>query len=156
MPSAKLIEAAKLLEADEYAGRYPWRKHLLSQKNNKLYKRPSEEDDILHDDDDQIVPFPNDGGREGFPKVFHGKIASANILLKDKTVRRNLHKAGARAAEMEASGVADAAWNHAVGYFVVRGICDYGDIYKCDTWQAYAALAAAAYTRALIEKLPNA
>lgn len=55
---------------------------------------------------------------------------------------------------MEASGIADASWNQSVGYLVVRGICDYCDAQKNDLWQEYAALAAAAYTRAVIETLP--
>lgn len=61
---------------------------------------------------------------------------------------------GALAVEMEASGIADATWDNEVAYLVVRGICDYCDQNKNDTWQEYAALAAASYTRALIEKLP--
>ncbi len=54
----------------------------------------------------------------------------------------------------EASGIADATWNHEVGYLVVRGICDYCDSHKNDEWQQYAAVVAAAYTRALIESMP--
>lgn len=41
-----------------------------------------------------------------------------------------------------------------VGYLVVRGICDYCDSHKNDDWQQYAAIVAAAYTRALIESMP--
>ena len=55
---------------------------------------------------------------------------------------------------MEGSGVADATWEAEIGYYVVRGISDYCDGHKNDIWHNYAALAAAAYTRALIEKLP--
>lgn len=58
------------------------------------------------------------------------------------------------AVEMEASGIADATWNHDTGYLVIRGICDYCDKHKNDVWQEYAALVAAAYTRSLIEELP--
>jgi tetratricopeptide (TPR) repeat protein len=55
---------------------------------------------------------------------------------------------------MESSGIADATWNHEVGYLVVRGICDYCDSNKGDEWQEYAALVAAAYMRALLESMP--
>ena len=55
---------------------------------------------------------------------------------------------------MESSGVADATWNHEIGYLVVRGICNYCDSNKGDDWQAYAAAVAAAYTRALLESMP--
>ena len=40
-----------------------------------------------------------------------------------------------------------------LGYLVVRGICDYCDSHKNDDWQQYAAVVAAAYTRALIESI---
>jgi len=55
---------------------------------------------------------------------------------------------------MEASGIADATWTHKIGYLVIRGICDYCDSHKNDDWQQYAAVVAAAYTRALIESMP--
>jgi nucleoside phosphorylase len=60
-----------------------------------------------------------------------------------------------KAIEMEASGIANATWNREVGYLVVRGICDYCDSHKNDDWQQYAAVVAAAYTRALIESMPK-
>ena len=44
---------------------------------------------------------------------------------------------------------------YGIGYLVVRGICDYCDAHKNDTWQNYAAPAAAAYVRALLEALPE-
>src|SRR5450759_1618651 len=70
---------------------------------------------------------------KGQPRVFIGPIASANILQKDPKARDELReKFGVKAIEMEASGIADATWNHAVGYLVVRGICDYCDSHKND------------------------
>ncbi|NOJ41515.1 hypothetical protein [Bradyrhizobium australiense] len=59
-----------------------------------------------------------------------------------------------RAVEMEASGLQNAAWAQGKVIFVVQGICDYCDEHKNDDWQNYAALVAAAYTRALIEEMP--
>jgi nucleoside phosphorylase len=89
------------------------------------------------------------------PRVFTGPIASANILQKNPKARDKLReKFGVKAIEMEASGIADATWTHKVGYLVVRGICDYCDSHKNDNWQQYAAVVAAAYTRALIESMP--
>ncbi len=105
---------------------------------------------------DEIVPHPKDTKRtKGQPRVFIGYIASANILQKDPNARDKLReKFKVKAIEMEASGIADSTWNHEVGYLVVRGICDYCDSYKNDEWQQYAAIVAAAYTRALIESMP--
>jgi nucleoside phosphorylase len=34
---------------------------------------------------------------------------------------------------------------------VIRGICDYADSHKNDTWQKYAAIAAAAYAKELLQ-----
>jgi hypothetical protein len=56
---------------------------------------------------------------------------------------------------MEGSGIIDAGWVMDKDIMVARGICDYCDGYKDDSWQRYAALAAAAYTRSLIEALPE-
>jgi hypothetical protein len=56
---------------------------------------------------------------------------------------------------MEGSGIADATWEYDRGYLVIRGICDYCDGNKGDLWQNYAALVAAAFTRALLESLPS-
>jgi hypothetical protein len=58
-----------------------------------------------------------------------------------------------RAVEMEASGIADAAWTLEIGYFVVRGISDYCDKNKNDVWRYYAAAVSAAYCRALLEEI---
>jgi nucleoside phosphorylase len=59
-----------------------------------------------------------------------------------------------KAIEMEGAGVADATWAASLpGYLVVRGICDYCDENKGDAWQPYAAVAAAAVTRAILEGL---
>jgi hypothetical protein len=57
---------------------------------------------------------------------------------------------GVLAIEMEGFGVAEATCVVEVGFFVVRGICDYCDSHKANQWQEYAAIVAAAYARALL------
>ena len=47
--------------------------------------------------------------------------------------------------EMEAAGLMDQ-----LPCLVIRGVCDYCDSHKHKQWQGYAALTAAAYTRALL------
>jgi len=37
---------------------------------------------------------------------------------------------------------------------VVRGICDYSDTHKNKEWQGYAAMAAAAYARDILRRIP--
>lgn len=100
-----------------------------------------------------VIPHPKDDQRRsGRPRVFHGVIASSNTLQKNPMRRNQLRDANrARAIEMEASGIADAAHRYSVGYFVVRSTCDYCNHQKNDDWHYHAALTAAAYTRALIE-----
>ncbi len=101
------------------------------------------------------VPHPVDDSRNENPRIFKGNIASANRVLKNAK-RRDQLKANYNvyAVEMEGSGIADSTWEAEIGYYVIRGISDYCDGNKNDRWHNYAALAAAAYTRALIEKLP--
>ena len=157
-PSASLLEAVRYLEAEEILGKRLWEKY-IDQALLKLGTiRPSEGKGILYNSDNQRIPIehPEDPKRiKGQPRIFTGSIASANILLKDPKARDKLReKFGVKAIEMEASGIADATWNHEVGYLVVRGICDYCDSNKNDDWQQYAAVVAAAYTRALIESMP--
>lgn len=157
-PSASLLEAVRYLEADEIKGNRPWLKFI--DQNLSLLKviRPEEKTDILvrSTNTRKIIPHPIDTKRvKGQPRVFNSPIASANILLKNPIKRDELRdKFGVKAVEMEGSGIADATWNHEIGYLVVRGICDYCDSNKKDEWQMYAAIAAAAYTRALIESIP--
>jgi nucleoside phosphorylase len=52
---------------------------------------------------------------------------------------------------MEGSGIGDAAWQANGRFLIIRGICDYSDRHKNNVWQGYAAAAAAAVARALIE-----
>jgi nucleoside phosphorylase len=157
-PSASLLEAVRYLEAEEIIGNRPWEKYIAQSLSKLKIDRPSDDKDVLYNSDnqDEVIPHPEDPKRiKDQPRVFIGPIASANILQKDPDARDKLReKFKVKAIEMEASGIADATWNHEVGYLVVRGICDYCDSHKNDEWQQYAAVVAAAYTRALIESMP--
>lgn len=145
---------------------------------NKTWRRPSEEDDLLREFDAKpesrfrklarylgisgtvtkatIVPHPYDEERTaGVPRVFHGVIASANSLQKNPQRRNYLRDHfRAMAIEMEGAGLGDAAFESGRSFFVVRGTCDYCNEDKNDLWHNYAAIVAAAYTRALLEQLP--
>lgn len=153
-PSAKLLEALEAIKVKEYEGIYGWKSLIDAYANNKFAKPSC--DDVLHDSMGEIITHPKDIHRDCYPKVFYGKIASANTLLKNFERRQKLkEKYGVLAVEMEASGIADATWETGVGYLVIRGISDYCDDYKNDDWQEYAAMVAACYTRNLIENLPS-
>ena len=86
--------------------------------------------------------------------VHSGPIASANTVLKTAGVRNKIQNLfGIKAIEMEASGLAESAWQAGKGYLVIRGICDYANDDKNKVWQPYAAVAAAAFARELIETM---
>jgi nucleoside phosphorylase len=84
------------------------------------------------------------------PVIHYGLIASSNQLIKDAIVRdRLVEKKDVLCFEMEAAGLV----NH-FPCLVVRGICDYSDTHKNKEWQGYAAMAAAAYTKDLLYRIP--
>jgi nucleoside phosphorylase len=158
-PSSEFLEAVRLLKANTLVGNYPWEIHLKNGLKKLKWKRPSAASDILADTKQPsiILKHPQDKERRrGQPKIHLGPVAAANTLLKNPE-RRDLlsRKFGVIAVEMEGSGIADATWEHRRSYLIVRGICDYGDTNKGDIWQRYAALAAAAYIKALLEAVPG-
>lgn len=157
-PSAALVKMAAHLQAEELLGQRPW-EAIAASALDRLgddYRRPPVAADVLHEGTSKVV-HPNDSKRrDGHPRVFSGVIAAADTLLKNATTRDQLRdQFDARAVEMEASGVQNAAWHANKDVFVVRGICDYCDKAKGDDWQSYAALVAAAYGRALVEAMPE-
>ncbi|MBI4924109.1 MAG: hypothetical protein HY834_20430 [Devosia nanyangense] len=158
--SALFQKAYTRLSQKEFDKKAPWTKHVARvSRTHSEFKRPvSDELHVFSISDlgvitDTIVTHPPQIRRKAntAPLVHKGRVGSANILLKDDVTRNALRSLGIRAVEMEGSGVADATWNFDVGYGIVRGICDYCDPIKNETWQLYAALAAAAFSRAVIE-----
>jgi len=84
------------------------------------------------------------------PTIHYGIVASANQLMKDALLRDKFTKQnGILCFEMEAAGL----MNH-FPCLVIRGICDYSDTHKNKDWQGYAAMAAAAYTKDLLRRIP--
>jgi nucleoside phosphorylase len=153
-PSAALLKVVEHLQAEELLGKRPW--DAISRAAFQIlgsdYSRPPNSKDVLHDGATAIA-HPLDSSRQGgMPRVFSGVIAAADTLLKNAATRDELRdRFGARAVEMEASGLQNAAWHQGKDIFVIRGICDYCDSGKNDDWQKYAALMAASYARAMIE-----
>jgi nucleoside phosphorylase len=99
-----------------------------------------------------LIPRTERAADEDDPAVHYGLIASADRLMKDAQVRDTLARnEGVLCFEMEAAGLMD--------HFpcvVIRGICDYSDTHKNDTWQGYAAATAAAYAKELLDVIPAA
>lgn len=81
--------------------------------------------------------------------IHYGLIASANTLMKNALVRDSLiARKNILCFEMEAAGL----MNH-FPCLVIRGICDYSDSHKNKQWQGYAAMAAAAYAKDLLNQI---
>lgn len=69
--------------------------------------------------------------------------------MEDATLRDRLREDdGALCVEMEAAGLMND-----FPCAVIRGICDYADSHKNDTWQSYAAMTAAAYAKELLAEI---
>lgn len=82
--------------------------------------------------------------------VHDGLIGSADQVMRDAITRDSIAKDhGILCFEMEAAGIMDQ-----LPSLVVRGICDYCDGHKNKVWQPYAALAAAAYSKAILSLVP--
>ncbi|PLB41714.1 violaceus kinesin [Aspergillus candidus] len=80
----------------------------------------------------------------------YGLIASGDQVMKDATTRDSIaHDLDILCFEMEAAGLMDE-----LPSLAIRGICDYCDSHKNKQWQGYAALAAAAYAKALLSGVP--
>ena len=133
-PSATALNAVDHLQVDQLLGNSPWEAYIqFVLKRAPWARRPS---------------------GLGRSKVVSGPIAAADILLRNAEKRDALQKRfNVIAVEMESSGIAEAAWEHERSYLTIRGICDYGDSLKSDLWQPYAAVAAAGYARALVDKM---
>lgn len=151
-PGRELLDAVRHLEAEALMGERPWRAHLARGASIDEAARP---DDGLDARGEPIAYPPDPKRAPGLPRVFSGPIAASNALLKDPAIRDRLARDfKVKAIEMEGSGVADAAWfSDRAGYLVIRGVCDYCDERKGDLWQGYAAVAAAAYLRALVASM---
>ncbi|KXH34120.1 hypothetical protein CSIM01_07122 [Colletotrichum simmondsii] len=82
------------------------------------------------------------------PEIHYGIIASGNFFVKDAISRDQI---GAYVSddciciEVEAAGLMDN-----FPCLVIRGICDYADSHKSDSWQHYASATAAGYAKELL------
>jgi nucleoside phosphorylase len=126
--------------------------------SDKLYRSavthpPNDEVDctvVCGDHSSTLILRPERTEDEDNPAIHYGLIASANQLMKDAITRDTLAKEkDVLCFEMEAAGL----MNH-FPCLVIRGICDYSDSHKNKEWQGYAAMAAAAYAKDLLCRIP--
>lgn len=144
----------------------------ILEKNPRLkkkYKRPDPNTDnlylsgVTHPDEDEancakvcgsdpsnLVPQNPRTQYEDNPAVHYGIVASANKLMKNALLRDKFAKENdVLCFEMEAAGL----MNH-FPCLVIRGICDYSDSHKNKEWQGFAAMAASAYAKDLLGRIP--
>jgi nucleoside phosphorylase len=143
---------------------------ILAQKPRlqKKYKRPDSNSDRLYqsavvhpdgdascaaacgDDPANLVSRPKRTQDEDNPAIHYGLIASANRLMKDALIRDKFAaEKNVLCFEMEAAGLMSQ-----FPCLVIRGVCDYSDSHKNKEWQGYAAMAAAAYAKDLLCRIP--
>ncbi|MFC7531559.1 hypothetical protein [Actinoplanes sp. GCM10030250] len=134
-PSTLLLAADRRLQASEAAGAMPWLETVHRLAAIPSFMRPDS------DADD--------------PTVHRAAIGSTDMLLRSSRIRAELARQyEVVALEMEGAGIAAGAVRTGRSWFMVRGISDFGDDSKSDSWQGYAALTAAAYTRSLLAEYP--
>jgi nucleoside phosphorylase len=140
-----------------------------SPRLQKKYKRPEPNTDRLYrstvthalnndsgcavacgDNPSNLVSRSKRTEDEDNPVIHYGLIASANQLMKDALIRDKLAaEKDVLCFEMEAAGLMNN-----FPCLVIRGICDYSDSHKNKEWQGYAAMAAAAYAKDLLNRIP--
>lgn len=133
-----------------------WRRFLATARKRARVARPNALLDVLRDSRGRRLQHPADPERRAAsPRVFVGLVASGGTLLRNPVLRDELRdKWKTKAVEMESSGVRDAVIGKGKDLISVRGIMDYCDGRKADRWKPYSALAAAAFARMLIRRIP--
>ena len=92
-----------------------------------------------------VVRSPRPEGPDQI-QIHHGIIASGSKLMKNAHVRDALaQEENVLCFETEAAGLVNQ-----FPCLVIRGICDYSDTHKNDTWRRYAAMVAASYAKELL------
>lgn len=161
-PSRLLCAALSIMESDPDLLCFGLKPHLASiAARSREYRRPDQEADKepriqcnscnsrqtqgeMCCGEAKTVPFI-------LPEIHYGVIASGNRVVKSADFRDQVAgQYNALCFEMEAAGVFKATSN----CLVIRGISDYCDAEKNDSWQNYAAAAAASYARVLLHRIP--
>lgn len=168
-PPRVLLSAVRSLEGDELFGRSPVRKilrHIL--KKHSKFQRPDSEDVLFSDTFSHVAKGQDcsaclaSGEKETVdrstrpmptqPSIHRGLILSGNGVIKNPKDRALLTREYRNAIcfEMEAAGIMDE-----LPCLVIRGIGNYADTHKNDDWHRYAAATAAAYCKAVLQKVPG-
>ncbi|KAI9148795.1 kinesin light chain [Paramyrothecium foliicola] len=170
-PDRVLLNALGKLSSDHEMDRSTFeeqRQRLLVSKHKRKFTYPGLEKDQLFSasyphagqyndkcadcDLTELVKRPERTLEEAVSLTFHrGRIATGNAVIQDGEHRDRIREQcnGALCIEMEAAGV-----DVSRSCLVIRGISDYSDSHKGDTWRSYAAGNAAIFARELLSKIP--
>ncbi|KAI9040290.1 uncharacterized protein KD926_008380 [Aspergillus affinis] len=116
---------------------------------SKLFTPPAENSSSIWREPRENSVVEDEGPENHIPKIHYGLIASGNQVIKDRSFRDELNRRfndKILCVEMEAAGL---LYNFPC--LVIRGICDYADSTKNDTWRDYAAIVAAGYAKELLQ-----
>ena len=137
---AEMLQRYPRMARNGYA--FPGQDHDCLKHNTRDYAHGEAASNAC--DDCETVPRPVRETSD--PHIHYGIIASGNQVIKNAAVRDYLRQdCGALCVEMEAAGLMNE-----FPCLVIRGVCDYADSYKNDTWHRYAAATAAAYAKELM------
>ncbi|KAI1287177.1 kinesin light chain [Xylaria venustula] len=170
-PDRVLLNGLERLESDHDFGQSTFQQHakrLLQSKHGPKFAFPGLAHDRLFQacyqhvgpynsgcrdcDNGKLVERPARTEHDARQLIFHrGRIATGNSVVQDGEERNRVRELceGALCIEMEAAGV-DASRP----CLVIRGISDYADSHKDNTWRSYAAGNAVVFARELLYKIP--
>ncbi|KAK5467580.1 hypothetical protein LTS15_000553 [Exophiala xenobiotica] len=163
-PHPVLLRAVAAMRSSINAGRTDIGSYLSTLNHRGLFPRPGLETEKLFDPSyDHVLGDTCDSclkdrvvDRSPRPSqeivIHYGTVASGNQVVKDALTRDRLsaQHGGVLCFEMEAAGLMNI-----FPCIVIRGICDYSDSHKNNTWQPFAAAAAAACAKAVLSYVPT-
>ncbi|KAF5020461.1 hypothetical protein F66182_7540 [Fusarium sp. NRRL 66182] len=163
LPARPLLSAVSILRSQYGPQNTSSRVTSLLLDRISTYPRPAQPDRLFQasyqhpgeastcEDCNQKKQTPRCARPSDEPRVHYGIVASGNRVMKNAQVRdRIAWSLSALCFKMEAAGMMDN-----LQCLPIRGICDYSDSHKNKDWQPYAATAAAAYAKELLEVLPT-
>ncbi|KAF2472437.1 purine and uridine phosphorylase, partial [Lindgomyces ingoldianus] len=164
-PPQVLLAAVTKLRSNQDRGRGSLSPHLSKLSKICKFARDEAGSDVLFEAEYNHVGGDNcascaatgkiqrEERTNNMPMVHYGTIASGNQVMRDGVIRDKISSefGGVLCFEMEAAGLMNN-----FPCLIIRGICDYADSHKSKRWQSYAAGAAAAYAKELLQVIPAA
>lgn len=149
----------------------PWDKYIeegketLHAEESNFYRPAAKTDKLYALVDNEMVQVEHPKPPAGYdrhrednrPRIRYGPLAGGRYIARNFKIRMDFAmRNGIKAYDTEFAPVLESIeGNRKSSFLMIRGIADYVDGQKNKDWQPYAALAAAAYMKALLVALPN-